>query len=91
MVTAIVTAGLSSRETTSSASESSFFTGPMSIVLDPITDLIGGATADRFRRWRRDAGISSQTIELINRGPPVLSPAINEAAAASTAGRCVAG
>jgi len=37
-----------------SASGSSFFTGPVSVVLDPITDLIGGATADRFKRWRSE-------------------------------------
>jgi hypothetical protein len=37
-----------------SASESSFFTGPISVVLDPITDLVGGAAADRFKRWRAE-------------------------------------
>lgn len=39
---------------TSSASDSSFFTGPISIVLDPVTDLVGGAAAARFKRWRRE-------------------------------------
>ena len=38
----------------SSASDSSFFFGPASIVLDPINDLVGGAVADRFKRWRQE-------------------------------------
>ena len=39
--------------TTNQASDSSFFTGPLSVVIDPVSDLLGDVAKARFKRWRR--------------------------------------